>query len=153
MNYIILTRDRIMNPVNEYVVKPVNNYIVEPVNNYIVEPVITKPITNYVVNPIHTLVHGKDEYAYDFIDTSPERYTTFDSFNSHNTNTGKDEDSLIEESEYEETSYLDHLKEKMYYSSLSLKASVYFFINAWLPNTLKDKGEHLLEREILKKND
>lgn len=150
MNYIILTRDKIMNPVNEYVVKPVNNYIVTPVNDYIVEPVITKPITNYVVNPIHTLVHGK-EHTYDFIDDSQDTYTTFDSLPSY---TNKPDECLSEELEEKENiSYVEHLKEKMYYSSLSFKASIYFFINAWLPNTLKDKGEHVLETEILKKND
>ena len=47
--------------------------------------------------------------------------------------------------------YFENIQEKMYYSGLTFKASMFFFVNAWLPNIFKDKGHIVLEH--LKKND
>jgi len=146
MNYIRLATDKIVGQVNNYVVTPVNNYVVTPVNDYVVNPVITQPINNYVVNPIHNLVRPKQYDDEDDIYVR-ETYTTFDSFKS-------EESSLLtnnSESVQQDISYLEHLKDRMYCSGVSLKASFYFFINAFFPNTLKEEGYQTLE--YLKKND
>lgn len=138
MNYIRLAKDK----VNDYVVTPVNNYMVTPVNDYVVRPVITQPINNYVVNPIQNLVRPKDSEENDFV---RETYTTFDSFKA-------DEDSsLLTQNSEVELTYLEHLRDRMYCSGVSFKASLYFFINALFPNTLKEEGYNVLE--YLKKND
>jgi hypothetical protein len=146
MNYIRLAKDK----VNDYVVTPVNNYVVTPVNDYVVNPVITQPINNYVVNPIHNLVRpkqcGDGDSDCDSIFVR-ETYTTFDSFKSEETSllTNHSENDKVD------ISYLEHLKDRMYCSGVSLKASFYFFINALFPNTLKEEGYQTLE--YLKKND
>lgn len=138
MNYIRLARDKIV----DNVMTPVNDYVVTPVNDYVVNPVITQPINNYVVTPIQNLVKPKEEEEPVFV---RETYTTFDEFQSD------ENSSLLTKNSELELSYLDHLKDRMYCSSLSLKASFYFFINALFPNTLKEEGYNILEH--LKKND
>jgi hypothetical protein len=130
-----------MNYIKETFINPVNNYVFTPVNEYVVDPVITRPINKYLVNPIQKLVNPETPD----IDTVQDTYTTFDSFQS-------DESvSLLNNEEVNETTYLEHLRYRMYCSGLSLKASFYFFINGWFPNTLKDEGYNTLE--YLKKND
>jgi hypothetical protein len=146
MNYIRLAKDKIVGQVNDYVVTPVNDYVVTPVNDYVVNPVITQPINNYVVSPIQNLVRPK-QYEEDDDIYVRETYTTFGSFKSEESSllTNKSENDIIE------ISYIEHLKDRMYCSGISLKASLYFFINAIFPNTLKDDGYNALE--YLKKND
>ena len=155
MNYLIMFKKRVVNsvndyivePVNDYIIEPVNDYIIEPVNDYIVEPVITNPINNYIVTPIQHLVSKKE--LIETLDSStcttidPNIYTTFESYPASNEST-----SLLE---HAELSYTDHLKQSMYYSKMSFKASIYFFINGLFPNTLTDEGYKILEN--LKKND
>lgn len=150
MNYIRLATDKIVDQVNNYVVNPVNHYVVIPVNDYVVTPVITTPINNFVVNPIHNFVRSKRDDNDNDDDTDifvRERYTTFDSFKTEEASVLSN-NSEIENSE---PSYLEHLRARMYCSSLSLKASVYFFINGLFPNTLKEEGYNVLE--YLKKTD
>lgn len=122
--------------------------IVDPVNDYVIAPVITNPINNYVVNPIQNLVRKKEEQE----------------------DEDEDEDIFVKEHEFEpyppyppstlstpllenkeECTYFDNVKEKLYYSGVSFKASFYFFVNAWFPNYLKDEAYTILEN--LKKND
>ena len=144
MNYIRLAKDK----VNDYVVTPVNDYMVTPVNDYVVKPVITRPINNYVVNPIQNLVMSKHSDEEDDDIFVRETYTTFDSLKSDENSSLLTNNSEIENSE---STYLEHLKHRMYCSSLSLKASFYFFINGLFPNTLKEEGYNVIEH--LKKND
>lgn len=144
MNYIRLAKDKIVDQVNDYVITPVNDYMVTPVNDYVVRPVITQPINNYVVTPIQNLVRSKEPDE-DFVQ---ETYTTFDYFK-------QDENSSLltknSEADIIEPNYLEHLRDRMYCSGVSFKASLYFFINALFPNTLKEEGYNVLE--YLKKND
>jgi hypothetical protein len=133
-------KEKVVDSVNDYIVTPVNDYVVTPVNDYVVTPIITNPINNYVVTPIQNLV-GKKESLDTEID--PNIYTTFESYPASSEST-----SLLE---HEELSYTDHLRQSMYYSGISFTASLYFFINALLPNTLKNEGHTVLEN--LKKND
>jgi hypothetical protein len=128
MNYFLLAKQNLL----------------DPVNNYLVGPIITTPINNYIVNPIQNLVR-KDEVS----DTSDaSTYTTHDSyipFDSYPSSISSYTPLL------EELTYADNIKQKMYYSGLTLKASMYFFVNAWFPNTFKHEGHEILEN--LKKND
>jgi hypothetical protein len=137
-----MIKEGIITPVTNYVVSPVKDYVVSPVKDYIITPVITNPINNFIVNPIQNLV-GKKEVVeignsnmYTTLD--PTIYTTFWSYPV----------SLLE---HEKVSYTEHLRQSMYYSGVSFTASLYFFINALLPNTLQNKGHAVLEN--LKKND
>ena len=127
------------------IVTPVNDYMVTPVNDYVVKPVITTPINNYVVTPIQNLVTPKELDKPEEQVFVRETYTTFDELHSD------ENSSLLTQNSEVDLSYLDHLKDRMYCSSLSLKASFYFFINGLFPNTLKEEGYNILEH--LKKND
>lgn len=141
MNYIRLAKDKIV----DNIVTPVNDYMVTPVNDYVVKPVITTPINNYVVTPIQNLVTPKELDKPEEQVFVRETYTTFDELHSD------ENSSLLTQNSEVDLSYLDHLKDRMYCSSLSLKASFYFFINGLFPNTLKEEGYNILEH--LKKND
>jgi hypothetical protein len=133
--------------IKEGIITPVKDYVVSPVKDYIITPVITNPINNFIVNPIQNLV-GKKEVVeignsnmYTTLD--PTIYTTFWSYPVSTKSS-----SLLE---HEKVSYTEHLRQSMYYSGVSFTASLYFFINALLPNTLQNKGHAVLEN--LKKND
>lgn len=146
MNYLLMFKDKVVNSVNDYVVTPVNDYLVTPI--------ITNPINNYIVNPIQHLVR-RDVYTYidsdldtldtlDILDTlDANTYTTFTSYPASISST-----PLLDKPEL---TYFENIQEKMYYSGVTLKASMFFFVNAWFPNTFKDKGHNVLEN--LKKND
>ena len=143
MNYLIMFKEKVVDSVNDYIVTPVNDYVVTPVNDYVIAPVITNPINNYVVTPIQNLVGKRESLDTMYTPIDPNIYTTFGSYPASNEST-----SLLE---HEELSYTDHLRQSMYYSGISFTASLYFFINALLPNTLKNEGHSVLEN--LKKND
>lgn len=124
MNYLLMVKEK----------------LVDPVNDYVIAPVITNPINNYIVNPIQSLVKKEEEIT-DTVDASI--YTTFDAY-----------PPLTESMpllDNKELSYFENVKEKMYYSGLTFKASLYFFVNAWFPQSFKDEGHLILEN--LKKND
>lgn len=124
MNYLLMVKERVVNPVNDYVVAPV----------------ITNPINNYIVSPIQNLVR-KDEEIPETSDVGT--YTTFEPYPPSTASM-----PLLDKNE---VSYFDNLKEKMYYSGVTFQASLYFFVNAWLPNIFKEEGHVVLEN--LKKND
>jgi hypothetical protein len=124
MNYLLMVKER----------------VVDPVNDYVVAPVITNPINNYIINPIQNLVKREEEIS-KTLDVAT--YTTFDSYPP-----STESMPLLDN---KEVSYFDNVKEKMYYSGLTFKASFYFFVNAWLPNIFKEEGHVVLEN--LKKND
>jgi hypothetical protein len=145
-DYIVTpVNDYVVTPVNDYVVTPVNDYVVTPVNDYVVTPVIRNPINNYIVSPIQNLVK-RDKYTHmdTYIDLDLDTYTTFTSYPASISSSPLLDKQL-------EVTYFENIQEKMYYSGLTFKASIFFFINALLPNTLKNEGHTVLEN--LKKND
>ena len=124
MNYLLMVKEKLVDPVHEYVIAPV----------------ITNPINNYIVNPIQSLVKKEEEIT-DTVDASI--YTTFDAYPP-----STESMPLLDN---KELSYFENVNDKMYYSGLTFKASLYFFVNAWFPQSFKDEGHLILEN--LKKND
>jgi hypothetical protein len=47
--------------------------------------------------------------------------------------------------EYAQQTYYQHFKDAMYYSSLSLKSSFYFFIHAISPNNFQTNGSDTIK--------
>ena len=140
MNYLLMFKERIVDSVNDYVVSPVNDYVVSPVNEYVVTPVITNPINNYIVNPIQNLVK-RDKYTCIDSDSDSVDINTYTTFVSYPASISSS--PLLDKPEL---TYFENIQEKMYYSSLTFKASMYFFVNAWFPNTFKDEGHIVLNK-------
>jgi len=47
--------------------------------------------------------------------------------------------------EYANQSYFEHFKDSIVYSAKSLKASVFFLIHAFIPNTFQHSGSQTIE--------
>jgi hypothetical protein len=124
MNYLLMVKEK----------------LVDPVNDYVIAPVITNPLNNYIVHPIQNLVRRESDTS-DTVDAST--YTTFDLYPASISSR-----PLLDKPDL---TYFENIQEKMYYSGVTFKASMYFFVNAWFPNTFKDEGHVVLEN--LKKND
>lgn len=119
MNYLLLVKEK----------------IIDPVNTYFIVPIITNPINNLFVTPIQPSLNVNEPLETVNLST----YIVFDSYSD---STESDETELLL---HDKQSYVNHLRQLMYYSYISFTASFCFLINAWFPTILKNKGvEQLL---------